>query len=97
MADNSLPDDAGGFVRALPSPMSSLESFNEALYRKIFDINVLGSLNIARIGSRHLKAASMASVRLSSRVMSPTTGENRALAGCLLGVTSTATTCQPSS
>lgn len=47
-------------------PTSSLDSFNEALYRKIFDINVLGSLNIARIGARHLKAAGGAIVFFAS-------------------------------
>jgi len=38
-------------------PTSSLESYSEELYRRIFDINVLGSLNIARIARPHLQAA----------------------------------------
>jgi len=38
-------------------PTSSLMSYSEALYRRIFDINVLGSLNIARVSHRHLQAA----------------------------------------
>jgi len=38
-------------------PTSSLESYSEELYRRIFDINVLGSLNIARAARSHLQAA----------------------------------------
>lgn len=32
-------------------PVSSLESYSEELYRRIFDVNVLGSLNIARVAA----------------------------------------------
>jgi 3-oxoacyl-[acyl-carrier protein] reductase len=35
-------------------PTSSLESFDVELYRRIFDINVLGTLNVARVGARHI-------------------------------------------
>ncbi|WP_321880757.1 SDR family NAD(P)-dependent oxidoreductase [Paraburkholderia bannensis] len=35
-------------------PTSSLESFDTALYRRIFDVNVLGTLNVARVGAKHL-------------------------------------------
>jgi NAD(P)-dependent dehydrogenase (short-subunit alcohol dehydrogenase family) len=35
-------------------PTSSLDSFDVALYRRIFDINVLGTLNVARVGARHI-------------------------------------------
>ena len=35
-------------------PTSSLESFDPALYRRIFDVNVLGTLNVARVGARHI-------------------------------------------
>jgi NAD(P)-dependent dehydrogenase (short-subunit alcohol dehydrogenase family) len=35
-------------------PTSSLESFDVELYGRIFDINVLGSLNVARIGAKHI-------------------------------------------
>lgn len=31
-------------------PVSSLESYTSAIYRRIFDINVLGTLNVARTG-----------------------------------------------
>jgi len=38
-------------------PTSSLESYSETLYRRIFDINVLGSLNIARVARPYLQSA----------------------------------------
>jgi len=38
-------------------PTSSLDSYSEELYRRIFDINVLGSLNIARVARPYLQAA----------------------------------------
>lgn len=60
-------------------PTSSLESFSEALYRKIFDINVLGSLNIARIGSRHLKAAGGGAIVFFASVDAFTVSKNQLL------------------
>jgi len=38
-------------------PASSLESYSEQLYRRIFDINVLGSLNITRASRPYLQTA----------------------------------------
>jgi len=38
-------------------PTSSLQSYTQDLYRRIFDINVLGSLNIARVARPYLHAA----------------------------------------
>jgi len=38
-------------------PTSSLDSYNETLYRRIFDVNVLGSLNIARVARPYLQQA----------------------------------------
>lgn len=35
-------------------PTSSLDTFDVSLYRRIFDINVLGTLNVARIGANHI-------------------------------------------
>ncbi|MDN7177354.1 SDR family oxidoreductase [Caballeronia sp. SEWSISQ10-4 2] len=35
-------------------PTSSLTSYDVALYRRIFDINVLGTLNVARVGAKHI-------------------------------------------
>jgi 3-oxoacyl-[acyl-carrier protein] reductase len=60
-------------------PTSSLESYSESLYRKIFDINVLGSLNIARIGSRHLKAAGGGSIVFFASVDAFTVSKNQLL------------------
>eukprot|EP01132_Coremiostelium_polycephalum_P012696 gene12696-15520_t len=60
-------------------PTSSLDSFSEALYRKIFDINVLGSLNIARIGTRHLKAAGGGAIVFFASVDAFTVSKNQLL------------------
>lgn len=60
-------------------PTSSLESFSESLYHRIFDINVLGSLNIARIGSRHLKAAGGGAIVLFASVDAFTVSKNQLL------------------
>lgn len=35
-------------------PTSSLESYSPELYRRIFDVNVLGTLSVARVGQQHL-------------------------------------------
>lgn len=35
-------------------PTSSLESYDVGTYRRIFDINVLGTLNVARVGAKHI-------------------------------------------
>ncbi|KAE8756700.1 SDR family oxidoreductase [Paraburkholderia madseniana] len=37
-------------------PTSSLDSYDVALYRRIFDVNVLGTLNAARVGAKHIGA-----------------------------------------
>jgi Dehydrogenases with different specificities (related to short-chain alcohol dehydrogenases) len=37
-------------------PTSSLESFSTELYRKIFDVNVLGTLSVARVGQANMTA-----------------------------------------
>lgn len=60
-------------------PTSSLQSFSTALYRKIFDINVLGSLNIARIGTRHLQAAGGGSIVFFASVDAFTVSKNQLL------------------
>lgn len=60
-------------------PTSSLESYSDALYRKIFDINVLGSLNIARIGTRHLKAAGGGAIVFFASVDAFTVSKNQLL------------------
>ncbi|TDV72286.1 SDR family NAD(P)-dependent oxidoreductase [Pseudomonas sp. LP_7_YM] len=60
-------------------PTSSLESYSEALYRKIFNINVLGSLNIARIGTRHLKASGGGSIVFFASVDAFTVSRNQLL------------------
>lgn len=60
-------------------PTSSLDSYNEALYRTIFDINVLGSLNIARIGTRHLKAAGGGAIVFFASVDAFTVSKNQLL------------------
>jgi len=49
-------------------PTSSLESYNEALYRRIFDINVLGSLNIARAARPYLRASGGGNIVLFASV-----------------------------
>ncbi|OON41670.1 short-chain dehydrogenase [Izhakiella australiensis] len=38
-------------------PVSSLETYSEALYRRIFDVNVLGTLNIARVAAENMSPA----------------------------------------
>ncbi|MDG2969504.1 SDR family NAD(P)-dependent oxidoreductase [Pseudomonas extremaustralis] len=60
-------------------PTSSLETYSEALYRRIFDINVLGSLNIARIGTRHLKAAGGGAIVFFASVDAFTVSKNQLL------------------
>lgn len=35
-------------------PTSSLDSYSPELYRRIFDVNVLGTLAVARVGQQHL-------------------------------------------
>jgi NAD(P)-dependent dehydrogenase (short-subunit alcohol dehydrogenase family) len=35
-------------------PTSSLQSYDANVYRRIFDINVLGTLNVARVGAKHI-------------------------------------------
>lgn len=37
-------------------PVSTLESSNDALYRQIFDVNVLGSVNTAKVASEFISA-----------------------------------------
>jgi len=49
-------------------PTSSLESYNEALYRRIFDINVLGSLNVTRVAHPHLQDAGGGNIVLFASV-----------------------------
>jgi len=49
-------------------PTSSLESYSEQLYRRIFDINVLGSLNIARASRPHLQASGGGNIVLFASV-----------------------------
>lgn len=35
-------------------PTSSLDTYDVELYRRMFDINVLGTLNVARVGAKHI-------------------------------------------
>lgn|SRR5699024_7027577 len=48
LQDKLLPNDAVSLVANIAGvyPPSTLDSFTEDLYRKIFDINVLGTLNV---------------------------------------------------
>jgi len=49
-------------------PTSSLDSYSVELYRRIFDINVLGSLNIARVARPYLQAAGGGNIVLFASV-----------------------------
>lgn len=60
-------------------PTSSLESFDVELYRRIFDINVLGSLNVARIGAKHIGPAHGGSIVFFASVDAFTVSRNQLL------------------
>jgi len=49
-------------------PTSSLDTYNEALYRRIFDVNVLGSLNVVRACRPYLAQSGGGNIVLFSSV-----------------------------